>query len=146
MDSRSRTRWQKESAVRKCVRFEFPYMAARRTSGKCHAPDREAALIGSRLSVLAKLGKLRRFVIGGITRPKFGATYTSLVPAHAASPVMGAVLPMKYRLYTHGWPPHGRDPSQENYAVRFQLAFNLIVKQSENLSNSASPYSAFRSQ
>lgn len=45
----------------------------------------------------------------------FGATYTSLVPAHAASPVMGAVLPMKYRLfaYTLGGPPHRRDPSQE---------------------------------
>ena len=45
----------------------------------------------------------------------FGATYTSLVPAHAASPVMGAVLPMKYRLfaYTLGWPPRRRDPSQE---------------------------------
>jgi hypothetical protein len=28
---------------------------------------------------------------------------------------MGAVLPMKYRLfaYTLGWPPHRRDPSQE---------------------------------
>ncbi len=29
------------------VRFEFPYMAARRTSGKRHAPDREPILIQS---------------------------------------------------------------------------------------------------
>jgi hypothetical protein len=37
------------------------------------------------------------------------------LPAHAASPVMRAVLPMKYRLfaYTLGWPQHRRDPSRE---------------------------------
>jgi predicted alpha/beta-hydrolase family hydrolase len=48
------------------VRFEFPYMAARRISGKRHgAPDREAILIGSWHSVLAKLGQVAGFVIGG---------------------------------------------------------------------------------
>src|SRR5271169_6051439 len=47
------------------VRFEFPYMAARRISGKRQAPDREAILIESWRKVLARLGKVARFAIGG---------------------------------------------------------------------------------
>jgi uncharacterized protein len=47
------------------VRFEFPYMAARRTSGKRHAPDREPILIESWRSVIAKLGSAAGLVIGG---------------------------------------------------------------------------------
>src|SRR5579859_5581062 len=47
------------------VRFEFPYMAVRRRSGTRRAPDREAALIESWHSVIAKLGKAARLVIGG---------------------------------------------------------------------------------
>jgi predicted alpha/beta-hydrolase family hydrolase len=47
------------------VRFEFPYMAARRTSGGRHAPDREATLVASWRGVLAKLGRAARFVVGG---------------------------------------------------------------------------------
>jgi hypothetical protein len=53
----------------------------------------------------------------------FGATYTSLVPAHAASPVMGAVLPMSTGYC--GTPTDGHRIvviHQENYAVRFRLA------------------------
>jgi predicted alpha/beta-hydrolase family hydrolase len=47
------------------VRFEFPYMVARRTSGKRHAPDREPVLIESWWSVIAKLGSVEGLVIGG---------------------------------------------------------------------------------
>ena len=47
------------------VRFEFPYMAARRTSGKRGAPDREPVLIDSWRSVIAKLGDAAKIVIGG---------------------------------------------------------------------------------
>src|SRR5579863_410401 len=47
------------------VRFEFPYMAERRISGKRRAPDREAVLIESWRSVVAKLGKVAGLVIGG---------------------------------------------------------------------------------
>ena len=38
------------------VRFEFPYMAARRTSGKHRAPDREPVLMQTWRDVVAKLG------------------------------------------------------------------------------------------
>jgi predicted alpha/beta-hydrolase family hydrolase len=47
------------------VRFEFPYMAARRTGGKRGAPDREAVLLATWRDVVAKLGGGERVVIGG---------------------------------------------------------------------------------
>ncbi len=46
------------------VRFEFPYMAARRTSGKRGAPDREPVLMQTWRDVVAKLGT-GSIVIGG---------------------------------------------------------------------------------
>jgi predicted alpha/beta-hydrolase family hydrolase len=47
------------------VRFEFPYMAARRTAGKRGAPDREPVLLDSWRDVVAKLGGGPSVVIGG---------------------------------------------------------------------------------
>jgi len=47
------------------VRFEFPYMAARRTGGRNRAPDREPVLMQSWREVIAKLGAPGRIVIGG---------------------------------------------------------------------------------
>lgn len=47
------------------VRFEFPYMAARRTGGKRGAPDREPVLRATWLEVIAALGGPSRLVIGG---------------------------------------------------------------------------------
>lgn len=47
------------------ARFEFPYMRARRTSGKGGAPDREPVLLQAWRDVIAKLGGGSRLVIGG---------------------------------------------------------------------------------
>src|SRR5882762_5828937 len=47
------------------VRFEFPYMAARRTGGKRGAPDREAVLLATWRDVAAQLGGGSRVVVGG---------------------------------------------------------------------------------
>lgn len=47
------------------VRFEFPYMAARRTGGKRGAPDREKVLLDTWRDVVAQLGGGERVVIGG---------------------------------------------------------------------------------
>ena len=47
------------------VRFEFPYMAARRTSGKRGAPNPPQVLMDSWRGVIAKLGDAHRLVIGG---------------------------------------------------------------------------------
>jgi predicted alpha/beta-hydrolase family hydrolase len=45
------------------IRFEFPYMAARRTGGKRGAPDRPALLLSTFREVVAQLGE--GVVIGG---------------------------------------------------------------------------------
>jgi uncharacterized protein len=47
------------------VRFEFPYMRARRESGRRGAPDREAVLIDAWREMVARLGGGGRLVIGG---------------------------------------------------------------------------------
>ncbi|HEV7425888.1 MAG TPA: alpha/beta family hydrolase [Thermoanaerobaculia bacterium] len=47
------------------VRFEFPYMAARRTGGKRGAPDREPVLLKTWREVAAQLGGGPRLFIGG---------------------------------------------------------------------------------
>jgi uncharacterized protein len=47
------------------VRFEFPYMRARHTSGKRGAPDRGPVLIESWQEVISRLGGGDRLVIGG---------------------------------------------------------------------------------
>jgi predicted alpha/beta-hydrolase family hydrolase len=49
----------------RAVRFEFPYMAARRTSEKRGAPDREPVLLETWREVIAELGGPERLVIGG---------------------------------------------------------------------------------
>src|SRR5947209_11355122 len=50
------------------VRFEFPYMAARRTGGRRGAPDREPVLLQAWRDVVAELGGGSRLVIGGKAR------------------------------------------------------------------------------
>lgn len=47
------------------VRFEFPYMAARRSGGGRRAPDREPVLRRTWLEVIAALGDGADLVIGG---------------------------------------------------------------------------------
>jgi predicted alpha/beta-hydrolase family hydrolase len=47
------------------VRFEFPYMAARRESGKRGGPDRQPVLLDSWRQVAAELGGGETLVIGG---------------------------------------------------------------------------------
>jgi uncharacterized protein len=47
------------------VRFEFPYMAARREGKKSGAPDRQPVLLDSWRRVVSELGGGERLVIGG---------------------------------------------------------------------------------
>lgn len=47
------------------VRFEFPYMAARRTGGKRGAPDRQPVLLQAWRDVAVQLGGGEGLVIGG---------------------------------------------------------------------------------
>jgi hypothetical protein len=47
------------------VRFEFPYMAARRNGGKRRAPDREAVLLDAWREAVAAQGDPKKVAIGG---------------------------------------------------------------------------------
>ncbi len=58
------------------VRFEFPYMRARRTSGRRGPPDPERALRAAWLEVIERLGGARGLVIGG---KSLGGRIASLV-------------------------------------------------------------------
>ena len=53
-----------ETRVR-VVRFEFPYMRARREGGRRGAPDREPVLLDAWREMIARLGGGGRLVIGG---------------------------------------------------------------------------------
>jgi uncharacterized protein len=58
------------------VRFEFPYMAARREGRRSGAPDREPVLLDAWRSVIDQLGGGSRLVIGG---KSLGGRMASLV-------------------------------------------------------------------
>jgi uncharacterized protein len=53
-----------ESGIR-VARFEFPYMSARRRTGKRAAPDREPTLRATWFDVIQELGGAQHLVIGG---------------------------------------------------------------------------------
>jgi predicted alpha/beta-hydrolase family hydrolase len=90
------------------VRFEFPYMAARRMSGKRGAPDREPALLDSWLSVIAKLGDPAKIVIGG---KSMGGRIASMVADEAG--VAGLVC-LGYPFHPPGNPSRTRTKHLEN--------------------------------
>ncbi len=50
---------------RRVVRFEFPYMAGRRETGKKRPPDRQPVLLDTWRAVAADLGTGARLVVGG---------------------------------------------------------------------------------
>lgn len=63
----------------RCVRFEFPYMAARRNSGTRKPPDRQPVLLETWRSVVATLGA-DRLVVGG---KSMGGRMASLIADEA---------------------------------------------------------------
>jgi len=62
------------------ARFEFPYMASRRLTGKKRPPDREPVLRKAWLDVVASLGRPEKIIIGG---KSLGGRIASLVADEA---------------------------------------------------------------
>ena len=58
------------------VRFEFPYMAARRIDGRKRGPDRPAVLLAAWRDAIGRLGDAGRLIIGG---KSMGGRIASLV-------------------------------------------------------------------
>lgn len=65
------------------LRFEFPYMAARRHGGGRRPPDRQSVLLDTWRSVLAAAGGSDRLVIGG---KSMGGRIASLLATEAGVP------------------------------------------------------------
>ncbi len=92
------------------VRFEFPYMAARR-DGQRRPPDREATLLATWEAVIAALGGGTDLCIGG---KSLGGRIASMVADHAA--VRGLVC--------LGYPfcPPGTDPAAGGARLEHRIA------------------------
>jgi predicted alpha/beta-hydrolase family hydrolase len=90
------------------VRFEFPYMAARRTGGKRGAPDREPVLLNTWREVAAELGGGPRLFIGG---KSMGGRMATLVADELK--VRGAVI-FGYPFHPPGQPNKLRTAHLEN--------------------------------
>ena len=89
------------------ARFEFPYMAARRTDGKKRPPDRAPVLLETWRSVIAEFGADRCVVAG----KSMGGRMASLVAAEmeaTRTPVRGAVY-LGYPFHAPGKPMGSRD-------------------------------------
>jgi hypothetical protein len=101
------------------VRFEFPYMAARRTGGKRGAPDREPVLLKTWREVAAELGGGPRLFIGG---KSMGGRMATLVADELK--VRGAVI-FGYPFHPPGQPNKLRTAHLEN------LTTPMLVLQGE---------------
>lgn len=89
------------------ARFEFPYMAARRTEGKKRPPDRAPVLLNAWRAVIAEMGVNRTVVAG----KSLGARMGSLVAAEleqAGTPVKGCIY-LGYPFHAPGKPMGSRD-------------------------------------
>ncbi|HTW87646.1 MAG TPA: alpha/beta family hydrolase [Candidatus Binataceae bacterium] len=84
------------------LRFEFPYMAARRSSGRRGAPDREPVLIEAWRRAIAGAPGVRRIVIGG---KSLGGRIASMIADEAA--VAGLVC-LGYPFHPPGNPARAR--------------------------------------
>ncbi|MEQ8397833.1 alpha/beta family hydrolase [Thalassobaculum sp.] len=84
------------------VRFEFPYMANRRTDGRRRPPDRQPVLLGAWREVVAGLGAPERLVIGG---KSMGGRMASLLAAEGG--VHGLVC-LGYPFHPPGKPERPR--------------------------------------
>lgn len=84
------------------LRFEFPYMAARRISGRRGAPDREPVLIESWHRAIAGAHGARRVVIGG---KSLGGRIASMIADEAG--VAGLVC-LGYPFHPPGNPARAR--------------------------------------
>jgi hypothetical protein len=89
------------------VRFEFPYMAARRVDGKKRGPDRQPVLLEACAAAIDGLGPARRLVIGGKSMGGRMATMAAAAAEQAGEPVAGVVC-LGYPFHPPGRPEKTR--------------------------------------
>jgi len=94
------------------VRFEFPYMAARRTGGRRGAPDRQPVLLQSWRDAAAELGGGERLVIGG---KSLGGRMATMVADELR---VRGVVALGYPFHPPGQPDKLRTAHLETLATR----------------------------
>src|SRR5712671_7978882 len=90
------------------VRFEFPYMRARRESGRRGAPDREAVLLDAWREMASRLGGGGRLVIGG---KSMGGRIASMVADEVG---VAGLICLGYPFHPPGAPARLRTAHLEN--------------------------------
>jgi predicted alpha/beta-hydrolase family hydrolase len=88
------------------VRFEFPYMARRRTEGSKRPPDRAPVLLETWRTVIAKLGR-ENLVIGGKSMGGRMASMIAAVLETEKTPVCGLIC-LGYPFHAPGKPGRTR--------------------------------------
>jgi len=94
------------------VRFEFPYMAARRSGGKNRAPDREPVLMQTWRDVAARLGAPARIVVGG---KSMGGRIASMVADEIGA---AGLICLGYPFHPPGAPTRLRTAHLEKLQIR----------------------------
>ncbi|SDG47386.1 alpha/beta fold hydrolase [Roseospirillum parvum] len=103
------------------VRFEFPYMARRRTENRKFPPDRQPRLLAHWRAVIDHLGGPAPLVIGGKSMGGRMATLVAADLEHAGTPVRGVVC--------LGYPFHAPGRSEPRIAHFESLATPTLICQ-----------------
>ena len=115
------------------VRFEFPYMAARRHGGGRRPPDRQPVLLESWRTALTALGPTDRLAIGG---KSMGGRMASLLAADAG--VLGLVC-LGYPFH----PPGRPDKPRVEHLTELEVP-TLIVQGTRDPFGSVEEVAAYR--
>ncbi|NQV58719.1 MAG: alpha/beta hydrolase [Alphaproteobacteria bacterium] len=118
------------------ARFEFPYMAARRATGKKRPPDRQPILLQTWREVIAQLGEqpgIRRLAIGG---KSMGGRMASLLAAEGGqdiSDAVGALVCLGYPFHPAGKP----DRLRNEHLAALSLPSLIVQGERDPLGNRA---------
>jgi predicted alpha/beta-hydrolase family hydrolase len=107
------------------ARFEFPYMAARRTTGKKRPPDRQPILLQTWREVISRLGARpgsERLAIGG---KSMGGRMASLLAAESGNQDIHALVCLSYPFHPAGKPCHLRTGHLADLSLPIQMHWCL---------------------
>lgn len=105
------------------VRFEFPYMAKRRSDGKRRAPDRKPVLLEAWREVVTNLGPVEHLIIGG--KSMGGRIASELAAAEHAELGIAGVACLGYPFHPAGKP----DKLRTEHLLAFPIP--LLIVQGE---------------
>ena len=97
------------------VRFEFPYMAKRRSDGKRRAPDRKPLLLEAWREVVTNLGPVEHLIIGG--KSMGGRIASELAAAEHAELGIAGVACLGYPFHPAGKPDKLRTEHLQAFPV-----------------------------